>query len=355
MVPAQHPALASGGRHDRGHQIFAESLTPQLAAEAEARRWIDAFENAAFGITITDMRTVTIATANPAFAAILGKTVDEIRNATTTDIYPAEEIPRILACRERADRDGHAVIDTILLARDGRRLPVQLALTSVGHADGAIRYRIASVLDITERNRTEAALRQAQKMEAIGQLTGGIAHDFNNLLAIIIGNLDMAQAQLGGQPELHRLVGDGLDAALRGADLARRLLAFARLQPLQPERLQMNELIGRTVKLLDRILGENVPITFTPAPDLWPTLVDAAQVEAALINLATNARDAMPRGGKLTIASANRALDADYAAGRGRAHLRALLHHQGPGQGHRPGTQHGLRLHEAERRPCERL
>ena len=169
--------------------------------------------------------------------------------------------------------------------------------------------------DISDREAAEQRLRQAQRMDAVGQLTGGMAHDFNNLLAIIIANLDTLREEAALAPAQQELIAEAIEAALRGADLTRRLLAFARRQPLQPERIDVNQLVTTTVGLLQRTLGERIPIATRLVDDLWPVLVDPAQLEASLVNLATNARDAMPRGGQLTIATANRALDGDYAAG----------------------------------------
>ena len=168
--------------------------------------------------------------------------------------------------------------------------------------------------DISDREAAAARLRQAQRMDAVGQLTGGMAHDFNNLLGIVIGNLDLLRLEASLTPDQRDLVGDALEAAMRGADLTRRLLAFARRQPLQPERIAVNDLVSNIVGLLHRTLGEQIPIRVDLADNLWPVQVDPAQLESSLVNLATNARDAMPRGGQLSIATANRVLDAEYAA-----------------------------------------
>jgi PAS domain S-box-containing protein len=173
---------------------------------------------------------------------------------------------------------------------------------------------LCTIQDITERRHTEEQLRQAQKMEAIGNLTGGMAHDFNNLLGIIVGNLDLARERIGSDRELSEIVDEALDAAWRGADLTRRLLAFARRQPLRPARVDVNELVADTVRLLRRLLGEDIEISLELAEKVWPVAADPAQLEASLTNLATNARDAMPNGGRLIITSANSHLDADYAA-----------------------------------------
>jgi PAS domain S-box-containing protein len=176
-----------------------------------------------------------------------------------------------------------------------------------------------------ERVRSEASLRegerrlvQAQKMEAIGNLTGGLAHDFNNLLGIIIGNLDLLRARPGAgiakDPNLDQLTSEALDAALRGADLTRRLLAFARRQSLQPQRIDLNELIEGISKLLRRTLGANIDIKLNLDPLAWPVHTDPSQLGASLINIVNNARDAMPKGGTLMITTSNRQLDEDYAA-----------------------------------------
>jgi PAS domain S-box-containing protein len=173
-------------------------------------------------------------------------------------------------------------------------------------------YLAGTLHDVTERRQTEEQLRQAQKMEAIGNLTGGMAHDFNNLLGVIIGNLDYVRARIGGDAELLEVINDAHGAAWHGADLTRRLLAFARRQPLRPEPIDVNELIANTVRLLRRLIGEDIDVTLKPEEEIWRVVADPAQLEASLANLATNARDAMPKGGQLTIATANRRLDAEY-------------------------------------------
>ena len=201
-----------------------------------------------------------------------------------------------------------------LVARrsNGEEFAVDVSLSPVSTPEGPL--IISTVRDVTERKQAEAQLYQSQKMEAIGNLTGGMAHDFNNLLGVVIGNLDLLRELREDDPEVSELTDDALDAALRGADLTRRLLGFARQQPLQPRRVDVNELASSITKLLRRTLGENIEVALDLATDLWGTVVDPAQLEASLVNLATNSRDAMPNGGRLRIATANRHLDADYAA-----------------------------------------
>ncbi len=197
--------------------------------------------------------------------------------------------------------------------KDGAIIDVSARWARVNDGAGQMLGIMYAVADITERKKLESHLRQAQKMEAVGNLTGGMAHDFNNLLGVIIGNLDLLRETPAGDPEADEFTREALNAALRGADLARRLLAFARRQPLQPARIDVNELIGGIVKLLERTLGEEIQITLDFNPLLWPVVVDPAQLESSLTNLATNARDAMPGGGLLIIVTGNRSLDADYA------------------------------------------
>jgi signal transduction histidine kinase/ActR/RegA family two-component response regulator len=157
-----------------------------------------------------------------------------------------------------------------------------------------------------ERQAAEAQLRQVQKMEAVGQLTGGIAHDFNNMLAVVVGGIDLARRRMSGPRKevMHHLT-NAMEGATRAAALTRRLLSFARSEPLLPERIESGELVGNMSSLLDRTLGERIRIDTRLAPDAWPVFVDPHQLENAILNLAVNARDAMDGEGQLTISSQN--------------------------------------------------
>jgi PAS domain S-box-containing protein len=169
--------------------------------------------------------------------------------------------------------------------------------------------------EVAERIKAEEALRQAQKMEAIGQLTGGIAHDFNNLLTVIIGGLDtIARSKSGDEARIQRATNMALQGAQRAANLTGRLLAFSRRQPLNPKPLDLNVLVRDMTDLLHRTIGETIELEGVLAPRLWRVELDQNQLESAILNLAVNARDAMPDGGKLTLETANTALDEGYTA-----------------------------------------
>jgi PAS domain S-box-containing protein len=197
--------------------------------------------------------------------------------------------------------------------KDGTIFPIELAVGEVKH--GATHVFTGFIRDITARAKLEQDLRQAHKMEAIGQLTGGLAHDFNNLLTVITGNLEMLEARLE-RPDDRELLKEAEEAADLGAKLAGRLLAFGRRQPLNPKAIELSALAGSMMDLLRRTLGESIEIE----PRLAKTrtiVADPGQVENTLLNLAINARDAMPDGGHLIIETADADIDRDYAAAHG--------------------------------------
>jgi signal transduction histidine kinase len=177
----------------------------------------------------------------------------------------------------------------------------------------AIERELREAAGRAERREIERRLRHAQKIEVMGQLTGGIAHDFNNLLGIIVINAELLQGAVEGNPEQEELAGQILASAMHGADLTHRLLAFARQQPLSGEVVALDELLPRIVAILERTLGAGIAIKTILADRLWRARIDPSQVEDALLNLAINARDAMPGGGTLTIETANVVLDEHYA------------------------------------------
>ena len=197
---------------------------------------------------------------------------------------------------------------------------VLIDLTELKQAEAELQASHASLeervrTEVASRLKTEEALRQAQKMEAIGQLTGGVAHDFNNLLTAIIGGLDtIRRSRPDDAARIQRATTMALQGAQRAANLTGRLLAFSRRQPLDPKSLDINTLVRDMTDLLHRTIGEQIELEGVLAPRLWRAEIDQNQLESAILNLAVNARDAMPDGGKLTIETANTALDEGYSA-----------------------------------------
>lgn len=197
------------------------------------------------------------------------------------------------------------------LRKDGTVFPVELAVGEVKLGDS--RIFTCFIRDLTARVRMEQDLRQAQKMEAIGQLTGGVAHDFNNLLTVISGNLEMLERRLEGTEDWE-ILKEAQEATQLGAELSKRLLAFGRRQPLHARPTDLKALVGGMVDLLRRSLGEMIEIETRLAEGLPMIMADQGQIENALLNLAVNARDAMPKGGRLVIETAPAVIDKDYAA-----------------------------------------
>ncbi len=232
-------------------------------------------------------------------------------------------IPEALrgAHRRHVENFGQSAIPARMMAsrgaiqaqrRDGSTFPAAASIAKVPAGDGMM--FVAVLRDITDQLRTESQLRHALRMESIGQLTGGIAHDFNNLLAVIIGNLDLAKEQTGDAPALRKQLDSALGAALRGAGLVHRLLAFASRQALTPVAVDLNRHIPDMIAMLRRALGDHIAIRVSLQPHLWTARVDPSIIDDALLNLAINARDAMPQGGTLTIETENVQLDREYAA-----------------------------------------
>ena len=216
----------------------------------------------------------------------------------------------IAQIRQALVRDGRWDGELVHTTRDGRRIVMESRMALVTTRDGD-RLVLESCRDITARRAAEEGLRQAQKMEAVGQLTGGIAHDFNNLLTIILANLQLLEDELAPGSTPLELAGSATRAAQRGADLTRKLLIFARRQRLESKPLDVNELVANMTGMLARTLGENIRIVESLNRALPNVLIDAGQLETALLNLAINARDAMPKGGRLAIETSEALVDAN--------------------------------------------
>ncbi len=216
--------------------------------------------------------------------------------------------------------DALAAASAVLHAREEelRRLNEALEMRVMERTRDLAETNARLIAAATGRERAEEQLRQAQKMEAVGRLTGGVAHDFNNLLTVVLGNLTLVKRRLDDATDtrIRRGIDGAIEGAQRAASLTARLLAFSRQQPLAPEAVDSNRLVAGMSDLLRRTLGEDVAVETVLAGGLWRALADPNQLESSLLNLAVNARDAMPGGGKLTIETANAYLDEAYAAGR---------------------------------------
>ena len=296
-------------------QLERQALLQQAeSARRENEARLHAIANAVPDVLMLideDGRYLEILTSQPellytAPAALKGRLVSEV--------LPAEAANRVLEAVNRTLATGEIQVveyDLWISKIGKRRFETRTApIQAPGTANPAV---VLLARDITQRQLTEEKLRHAQKMEAIGQLTGGVAHDFNNLLAIVIGNLELLDEQLAARPDLRDLVHRAFTAADRGATLTQRLLAYSRQQPLQPKPINLNELVTGMTDLFKRTLGASIQIKTALADDLQLTLIDPVQFETALLNLVLNARDAMPRGGELTITTANRWLDGEQA------------------------------------------
>jgi len=216
---------------------------------------------------------------------------------------------------ETAMRTGKSESEGWRVRRDGSQFWASVILDTIRDDSGTLIGFLKVTRDMTARRTIEEQLRHSQKMEAVGQLTGGIAHDFNNLLAVIIGNIETLQRREHfTDPSVVRRLDLAMRAAERGAAVTRRLLAFSHRQSLLPKPLNLNRIVAAMSEILERTLGEDVIVEAFPDPQLWQTYADENQLESAILNLAINARDAMPQGGTLTIETSNVTLDQVYAA-----------------------------------------
>ncbi|MBT7759154.1 MAG: PAS domain S-box protein, partial [Rhodospirillaceae bacterium] len=248
---------------------------------------------------------------------VFGYQLDEVLGERIEMLMPEELRPAHAESVQRFANEGSPTrlagdrIEISGRRKDGYVFPAEASIACLT-LDGEEVFT-ATFRDISERRERDEMLQQAQRMEAIGQLTGGIAHDFNNLLAVIHGNLSLMDMELPQDSELRQLTTPALNAVDRGASLTQRLLAFSRRQALQVTAVDAGELLSGLNEMLSRSLGEDINIELEIAPDLWLCDADVGQLEQAILNLANNARDAMPSGGCLTIEAANTTLDSQTA------------------------------------------
>jgi len=282
------------------------------APDSEASRSINEriFETSLDLILVVDSKG-NFLRVSPSSASILGYAPGELVGRSAADFLYPEDLENTRN-EMRMARRGQGMRNFVCRYRHKSGAIVPLAWTGVWSEPDRQHFFIGR--DMSERMKFENQLRQAQKMEAVGQLTGGIAHDFNNILTTIIGMTELLADELADNPRLSNMLRSIDAAAERGALLVHRLLAFARKQPLQARAVDLNDIVTHMISILRPTLGEHITVTPALIPDLWPALADPHQLEDAILNLAVNARDAMPKGGHLVIETDNVRLDTQYAA-----------------------------------------
>jgi PAS domain S-box-containing protein len=289
---------------------ITESKRTQKALHQEIEERQRIFETSQDLILVTDTAG-NFVQVSPSSMAILGYEPAEMIGHSAIEFIHPDDLDSTRA-EMRSARRGRLMrnFETRYVRKDGQAV----MLTWMGTWSEPVRRHFFVGRDLTEKHAAEAQIRQAQKMEAVGQLTGGVAHDFNNILTVITGTIGILSDAVADQPPLVAIARMIDDAAERGASLTRHLLAFARKQPLQPRDVDVNALVLETAKLLHPTLGEHIEIALLLEADAWTALVDPNQLSTAILNLALNARDAMPGSGKLTLETGNVYLDENYAS-----------------------------------------
>jgi PAS domain S-box-containing protein len=292
----------------------------QQLAESTLRKLSRAVEQSADSVMITDFHG-HIEYVNPAFEVLSGYSHEEVCGKTPGILKSGEQGPEVYQEMWKTMLAG-GVFRGILVNRkkSGELYYVEETICPVRDARGQITHFISNGRDLTERLHLEAELRQAQKMDAIGHLAGGVAHDFNNLLTIITSYSELALHAVPQNSPLEAKIHEILLAARRASELTRQLLAFSRKQPQALRVADINQVIARIAKTLPRLIGEDIDFSFIPGNGLGRVRVDPLQIEQILMNLAANARDAMPQGGHLRVETSDITLDDDYVH-----HKRAVI------------------------------
>jgi two-component system cell cycle sensor histidine kinase/response regulator CckA len=295
----------------RAIEVYCKERQRQKAEDALRKLW-GAVEQSADLVIITD-RDGVIEYVNPAFEVLTGYSREETIGQTPRMLKSEEQTPEIYKELWQTILSG-TVFRGILANRkkNGEIFFAEKTITPLHDAEGKITHFISNDRDITERRRLETQLQQAQKMDAIGKLAGGVAHDFNNLLMVISAYAELMLDSVAPEHPLRRNVQEIMTASRRAADLTRQLLAFGRKQVQSLQLVDLNWIVEEINKMLPRLIGEDIELIFAPGQNLGKVKADLVQIEQIVMNLAANARDAMPKGGKLTIETANVQLDEDY-------------------------------------------
>jgi len=294
---------------------ITERIEADAALKESEERFRATFEQAAVGVAHVrpDGRWLRV---NQKLCDIVGYSREELLERTFQDLTHPDDLEDDLGGTRQllaGQTQVHAK-EKRYLHKDGSTIWINLTSSLICTPSGEPDYFISVIQDITQRKNLEEQYRQAQKMEAVGQLTAGIAHDFNNLLTSINGFAELVQLQLSPNDPLNKMVGRILTSGQRAASLVSQLMAFSRKQIINPKVLDLNEVVKHIDKMLQRIIGEHIDLQTTLSPELWPVEVDPTQFEQVIVNLAVNARDAMPDGGSLIIETTNTVLDERYAA-----------------------------------------
>ena len=250
---------------------------------------------------------------NPAFEKLTGYSSEEVLGQTLGVLKSEQQSGELYEEMWDTVLSGKVFHGTVVnRKKNGETFVIEKAITPLRNREGRITHFVSTGRDITDQRKLESQLHQAQKLDAIGRLAGGVAHDFNNLLLVISAYAELVQDSLGAEDPSRRKMDEIITATRRAAELTRQLLAFGRKQVQALRVLDLNLVVGEISRMLPRLIGEDIQFVFSAGQDLGKVMADPVQIEQILINLATNARDAMPRGGKLTIETANVSLDQDY-------------------------------------------
>jgi len=303
------------GRIDRSVCLLDQPVSinvEQPVTVVDDHRFKGAFMSAVHGMAlISPMGSVSL--ANEAFWDFIGR-LPGARFSFDDILHPDDRAPFLNRMGDLIKGGLASICQELRYLRpDGKTAFGETTIGLVRSDAGEIEQLIVQLVDMTAKQEAERSLQKAQKMEAIGQLTGGLAHDFNNLLTVIIGNLELLEGKLPDDRSTKRL-SEAINAARKGSDLTRQLLAFARKQVLEPREVAINDLVNGIAPLVARSIGEQVQIKVDAMPGEPKAVIDYSQLESAVLNLAINARDAMPKGGLLTIETQPAYLDAAYAA-----------------------------------------